>query len=832
MGLASALTTALTGMTAAETQIDVVGNNLANSQTVGFKASDAVFATQFLRTMGLGSAPTDNNGGTNPRQTGLGTKVAEITPDFTQGTIEISSTPSDLAIQGKGFFVVQGAAGEQFFTRNGIFKTNADNELVDTTGNRLLGYGVDDDFNLQTAQLVPLSIPLGSTAVAQPTENVFLEGSLTPTGDVADTAAVTESGVIGDASVPQPNLNGDNNLDGVPEDPPTDVSAAQIPDSSGVSAADTDTGTLPDGAVYRYRIALVDDSGSETLASNEVVVPALADGDATPDNNAVVLGSLPPLGDFASYNIYRTEDGGSDFYFLGNTAAGTYTDDGSDVLDLGQQLDDTTLTGNYTYMVTFHKDGMPESRPSLALGPQNIVDGRIRLSDLPLPPPSSPDYPDYDEIRVYRNLASDSSNFYLVKTLAPGESFTDNRTDAEISDLSGFTVDGDANKLIDADGPQGDLSTRLVDLIRHDGSNYEQLFQEGTLMFAGEKGGRTLDGRTFEITDTSTLQDLTDFMQDALGIQLPQDDPDNPIPGSVNNIPGESGMLAQGITIQDGRIRVVSNNGVENAIDLSPSSFQIINDAGEVSSPNLGFGTVQEAVGQSAVTDFVAYDSLGVPVNVRLTLAMESRDGNATTYRWFADSADNDPASEFESPVGTGLVSFDGEGNLISTTNETVTIDRRNSPALSPLEFDLDFSQVSGLATESSTIAAARQDGSGTGTLNSYIIGEDGVIRGVFSNGVTRDLGQVRLARFTNPSGLEQRGDNLFSTGVNSGLPVFGNPGEQGIGSIISGALELSNTDIGQNLIDLVLASTQYRGNSRVITTSQQLLDELLNIRR
>jgi flagellar hook protein FlgE len=137
MGLASALSTALTGLTAAETTVDVVGNNLANSQTVGFKASEAVFATQFLQTKGLGSAPTGNSGGTNPRQTGLGTQVAEITPDFTQGTIEISSNPSDLAIQGDGFFMVEGASGEQFYTRNGIFKTNSQNELVNITGNRL-----------------------------------------------------------------------------------------------------------------------------------------------------------------------------------------------------------------------------------------------------------------------------------------------------------------------------------------------------------------------------------------------------------------------------------------------------------------------------------------------------------------------------------------------------------------------------------------------------------------------------------------------------------------------------------------------------------------------
>ena len=108
MGLSTAMTTALTGLQAAEAQIDVSGNNLANSQTVGFKASDVVFAKQFLRTLSHGSPPNDNTGGTNPRQIGMGVQVAEITPDFTQGTIEISSSPSDLAIQGDGFFIVEG----------------------------------------------------------------------------------------------------------------------------------------------------------------------------------------------------------------------------------------------------------------------------------------------------------------------------------------------------------------------------------------------------------------------------------------------------------------------------------------------------------------------------------------------------------------------------------------------------------------------------------------------------------------------------------------------------------------------------------------------------
>jgi flagellar hook protein FlgE len=177
-------------------------------------------------------------------------------------------------------------------------------------------------------------------------------------------------------------------------------------------------------------------------------------------------------------------------------------------------------------------------------------------------------------------------------------------------------------------------------------------------------------------------------------------------------------------------------------------------------------------------------------------------------------------------------VTFDGEGNFVSGTNLSISIKRELGPSASPLEFDLDFSKVSGLAANRASLSAARQDGSPSGQLTSYIIGEDGLIRGVFSSGVTRDLGQIRLARFANPIGLEQRGQNLFAQGVNSGLPVVADPGDQGIGSLVAGATELSNTDVGRNLIDLVLATTQYRGNSRVISTAQELLDELLNLRR
>lgn len=817
MGLASALSTALTGMTAAETTVDVVGNNLANSQTAGFKASEAVFATQFLQTRGLGAAPTDGSGGTNPRQIGLGTQVAEITPDFTQGTIEVSSNPSDLAIQGDGFFMVEGASGERLYTRNGIFKTNSQNELVNITGNRLLGFGIDEFYQVQTTQLVPLTIPLGAAAVAQATQNVFLEGTLTPSGDIADTAQVIESATLGDSLIPRPDI------DGVP---PAAINVAATPSASGVNATYiADGGGHAEGAVYRYRFAFVDASGNESVPSTEIVATVPVD-DGNNDSS-IQLNPLPSAGtEYSSVRIYRTAAGGTDFFLLDTAATGaTYVDDNSVALST-TPLDNTTLNGNYTYLITFARTGEEESRPSLPLGPINVVNGRIHLSDLPAIP-TGPGIPAYDKIRIYRNLASDASQYYLVDEVDPGEDFTDSKTDAEISDLTVLT-----NKRIDMDGPKLASNTLLTNVLRRDGFDYDSIFELGTLSFQGRKGGRALERKEFTIAADTTVQDLMDFMNDVMGIQDSLDDPQHPIPGSINNIPGETTTLSPGATINNGKIRFVSNNGVDSALSIGLSAFQLTTIAGEIETPNMSFGTIQEARGQSAVADFVVYDSLGFPLDVRLTTVLESRDGTSTTYRWFADSADNDPATGERISVGTGLVSFDGEGNLISATNSTVSIDRRNVPSQSPLEFNLDFSQISGLAANKATLAASRQDGSSAGKLTSFIVGEDGVIRGVFSNGVTRDLGQVRLARFANPAGLEQVGNNMFGQGVNSGLPIEGSPGGDGIGKLVAGALELSNTDIGRNLIDLVLATTQYRGNSRVIATAQQLLDELLNLRR
>jgi flagellar hook protein FlgE len=813
MGLASALSTALTGLTAAESTIDVVGNNLANSSTVGFKASTAQFATQFLQTQSLGSAPVGNSGGTDPRQVGLGVQVSSITPDFSQGTIQLSSNPSDLAIQGNGFFIVQSDTGENLYTRNGSFKTNSQNQLVTATGNDLLGYGVDQNFQIQSTSLQPLSIPLGSTAVAQATQNVFFQGTLSPTGDIADTAEILNSEVLGDGKYVAP----DNS---------TVLVGAQPPDTSATTLSATGAGSL--NGTYTYKIVDVNANNQETTASTLTV-------DA---NNAseIDLANIPPTpsADFTSRRIYRsTGDGNGPFYLVGDLTDNTVTtlnDTTTDAaLTSNAQMDTTNLTGNYTYRITWNAPSstVPESRPSGPLGPINVTDGRLELSDFP---PPSGQYAG-GTINIYRNVAGQPDSFYLVgKDVDPTSTFIDNTPDATLTSTDP-TVNPNFGQL-DLDGPKIDTNTLLTDVVSRDGDTYSHLFVPGELSFTPAKGGTTLGTKTLEIKGASdpnptTVQDLINFMTQAMGIQSPAADPHDPIPNDA------SGQPPGGLVLTNGRIELVGNNGVDNAISVPLSAFKLTPDDGsDVQNPQLGFSSVQAAKGESASADFIAYDSLGIPLTVHVTTVLESRNSTSTTYRWFADSDDNDPSSGANIAVGTGEIKFDGNGNVTDVTNSTVSIDRNNVSSVSPLQFKLNFNSLSGLAANSSSLAASGQDGFSAGTLSSYIIGEDGRISGVFTNGITRTLGQVVLARFANPDGLIDQGNNNFSAGVDSGLAVVGNPGTQGIGTITAGAVELSNTDIGKNLIDLILASTAYRGNTRVISTVDDMLQELLTLNR
>jgi flagellar hook protein FlgE len=623
----------------------------------------------------------------------LGTTVAAIMADFTEGTVSNTSTTTDMAIQGNGFFIIQQSDGSYAYTRDGEFTLNSNNQLVTASGNLVLGYTVDGSFDIQKTSLEPITIPLGTKMVAQATQNVTMTGTLSPNGDIADTAKVLATETLGD-----------------------------------------DTKTYP---------------GDTTAAAS-----------------------------------------------------------GSGI-----------LTGTYGYYIAYYNSATGATSNPVAItngsGSTSIaaLDNSIEIT-LPASDTASGDW---DSWIVYRNTNSDKSTYYKVGSdlFSSGDtSYTDNSPDSTISGNSTINMIGTGSEISD--------SSLLTQVIKYDSSTstYKHVFTTGTLNVTEGKGSKDLSN-TYNITSTSNVGDLLTFLNQSLGIQT-----GSGIPTS-KNAADPSNPYTAGAQIIDGKITAVGNNGVDNDVGISALT------SGSAKNPvDLSFSTVQDGVGESAAVGFQVYDSLGIACNVTVTAVLQSTSSTNTTYRWFADSTDNQTTDSAQIAVGTGLITFDSNGNVVSVSPDTISINRDNVASLKPLKIALDFGNVSGLAANSSTLTFSSQDGCAPGTLTSYTIGSGGLITGVFSNSAQRTLGQIRLANFNNPNGLVQVGDNLFTAGVNSGSPMYGNPGQSGLGSVTSGAVELSNTDVGNNLIKLILASTMYRANTKVITTVQTMLDTLLQLQR
>jgi flagellar hook protein FlgE len=126
----------------------------------------------------------------------------------------------------------------------------------------------------------------------------------------------------------------------------------------------------------------------------------------------------------------------------------------------------------------------------------------------------------------------------------------------------------------------------------------------------------------------------------------------------------------------------------------------------------------------------------------------------------------------------------------------------------------------------------SHQDGYQSGDLLSIEVDTSGTITGVFSNGVSQALAQVALARFNNPGGLIRRGDNMFTESANSGLPVLGFAGTTSSSRITAGALENSNVDLSQEFTSMIVTQRGFQASARVITTSDEMLTELVNLKR
>jgi flagellar hook protein FlgE len=229
-----------------------------------------------------------------------------------------------------------------------------------------------------------------------------------------------------------------------------------------------------------------------------------------------------------------------------------------------------------------------------------------------------------------------------------------------------------------------------------------------------------------------------------------------------------------------------------------------------------------------------AYDSLG---NTHLVTTYFNKMDPATNpleweFHTVVDGAELDGGTAGTlTEVGTGSLSFNSNGDLVSTTPDPITTNAlvwaNDSNPAQTITFDMQTTQFS----SESVVISQQQDGFATGTLVKLEIDGEGNILGNYSNGQPRKLARLALAKFTNPTGLVKDGNNMFATSDSSGPPVIGTVGS-GVGKIFTNSLEQSNVDLAQEFVKMITTQRGFQANSRIITTTDEMLNELINLKR
>jgi flagellar hook protein FlgE len=341
-------------------------------------------------------------------------------------------------------------------------------------------------------------------------------------------------------------------------------------------------------------------------------------------------------------------------------------------------------------------------------------------------------------------------------------------------------------------------------------------FAQGSQQTTGRAGDMMIQGDGFFVTRSGNEMLYTragSFTFDANGLLV-----------------SAAGEPVQGWTAKDG---VVNSSGKPDDIrmplggTIAPKVTENITLKGNLSSDLIPDGNNPPAGG--------AYDATNP---YKTTIPIKVYDATGATRSILAEFTRNDPTSVDDWTVN--LVEQDGSPVPGATANVALPfVNGRPDPAIFPDgEMNLGTYKVKlGDMTNFSGISDARvfdTDGQTSGALASlsYSVSDTGQIVGVYSNGLKQVLGQVAMATFKNPTGLEKVGDSSFRSSVNSGYAQVGQPGSAGMGSVVTGALEMSNVDLAQEFTNLVIAQRGFQANSRVITTSDELLQELVSMKR
>jgi flagellar hook protein FlgE len=286
---------------------------------------------------------------------------------------------------------------------------------------------------------------------------------------------------------------------------------------------------------------------------------------------------------------------------------------------------------------------------------------------------------------------------------------------------------------------------------------------------------------------------------------------------------------------------------VETPSGINQYEFTVVNDQDEFNARRSSLGpgqavilvngtdSVQVAFGDNMAagsTAYIEYNDFAVSHVVPMVDVDASVPGRAPGYDWDNNGVEDIPAGQAH-----GVLIFGEDGRLVqSLMNSDITIIM--NPAVSGAadiflrRENIQFDPTKFTQYADATTVKATKTGYAAGILNSISIDSEGRVIGYYTNGQSREDAVLAIATFNNPGGLNKVGNNLYQQSTNSGYPVYGRAGVGGRGTIIAGALEMSNVDLAKEFTDMIVAQRGFQANSRIITVADEMLQELVNMKR
>lgn len=851
----------VSGLQAHQVAMDVEGNNISNVNTTGFKYSRADFGTMFSQTVKIATAPTDGRGGSNPLQIGLGVSVSSTTRIHSQGSVQTTDKNTDVAINGDGFFMVSDDGGlTNYLTRSGDFKLDAYGNFVNNAGFVVQGWNINWDTQSIDSSRTP--------------QNIFIDpGMHIPAAQSTEVAikANLNSGLnIGTAKTPiygLDSVHGYNKKDGTAKNE-NDTGITQFYTTSKNSIEVTEKG-VDAGSLFNANgtgLNLRDGQGIWVSYADAKFSTAGEGAQANQGNNGVFDPNQKVLQDRVIFwgheqkpttlditlngvHIQNTSIKSLDeaIAYINTFTAPTDTRDGTGVRAVKK------ADGSGIDFINDNADGTTDNMKNIDLqvNPQNSAGELVRVRVTNTNPP------DFDwqntQLRPAGNpIANGAGSAWIAGNAAQNQNriqivtahkYIYSSTPVELDPM--YNPDG---------GPQFQPGAGNNAPTDPASLNYWNAIQ-GSL--------KNSDARTFR-----TTEDLRELLQrDArYGVDYDGDgsktyDADD-INQAVKVVVTENGNFA--ISNANETSTIPANAGAGNTqVTTNPKnmSFNITaysNKQGTVST-NDAFAKIFKAfdgvltVGgqikeseQLKLSAFSAgleiYDSLGSKHTLEVQFVKQSttQDGG---NEWqmiirVPEPAEINTTGEGPTNIIVGTARFNNDGSLANYTPKTINFSPNNGAAPNQqikLSFGTSGSNDGLVSSNSaSTLTGQATDGYTSGNLKPDAIRVDdkGNILGEFTNGKTFAVAKIAMASVANNSGLEEIGGNLFKVTANSGAIVVGEAGTGGRGEMKTSALEMSNVDLSRSLTELIIIQRGYQANSKTISTSDQMLQTLIQLKQ